>query len=228
MGEIFLLSLTAALNPTLLAATTLMLVLPSPKRLLLGYLCGALLTSISIGCVLVFTVGQGSSGTHSAKVTINPIWDIMLGALILIVCFVVASGRDQWRRDRAARKKASKADKKQPRWQAALSGGSARTTFAVGAVLTLPGASYLAGLGLIDKQDLGWPLTVLTIVAFNIVMLMLLEIPLIGYTVSPDKTAATIVRVKAALERHGGRLLLIVGVVVGIALVVRGVVELAT
>ena len=90
MGEIFLLSLTAALNPTLLAATTLMLVLPSPKRLLLGYLCGALMTSITIGCVLVFTVGARlERDAQRTSVTINPIWDITLGALILIVCFVV-------------------------------------------------------------------------------------------------------------------------------------------
>ncbi len=40
----------------------------------------------------------------------------------------------------------SKEDKGPPRWQQALSKGSARTTFVVGALLTLPGASYLAGL----------------------------------------------------------------------------------
>ena len=36
------------------------------------------------------------------------------------------------------------------------------------------------------------PSTVLTIVAVNVVMLVRLEIPLIGYALSPDKTAATI------------------------------------
>jgi hypothetical protein len=39
--------LTAALNPTLLAPTTVMLLLPNPKRLLLGYLLGAYTTSHS-------------------------------------------------------------------------------------------------------------------------------------------------------------------------------------
>ena len=47
VGRIFGLSLTAALNPTLLAAVTVMLTLLSPKRLLLGYLVGAAVTSIS-------------------------------------------------------------------------------------------------------------------------------------------------------------------------------------
>jgi hypothetical protein len=44
MEKVFLFSLTAALNPTLLTATTVMLLLPSPKRLMLGYLAGALTT----------------------------------------------------------------------------------------------------------------------------------------------------------------------------------------
>ena len=232
MGQVFVFSLTAALNPTLLAATTLMLVLPSPRKLLLGYLCGAMLTSVTIGCALVFTVGAHTSGTSTAKHTLNPIWDITVGALILTCCFLVGTGRDRRRRElverRKERKAAKKADKKPPRWQRALSGGSARTTFVVGCLLTLPGASYLAGLDLIAKQDLSWPLTVLTIIAFNIVMLMLLEIPLIGYTVSPDKTATTIERVKTTLNEHGGRILLIILTIAGVALVLRGTLELVT
>jgi hypothetical protein len=43
-------------------------------------------------------------------------------------------------------RKAAKPDKGPPRWQRELSKGSARTTFLVGMLLTLPGASYLAGL----------------------------------------------------------------------------------
>jgi hypothetical protein len=43
VGEVFVWALLAALNPTLLAATTVMLLLPHPKRLLLGYLLGALM-----------------------------------------------------------------------------------------------------------------------------------------------------------------------------------------
>ena len=48
MGQVFVLSLTAAFNPTLLTATTIMLLLPNPKRLLLGYLLGAYMTSIAL------------------------------------------------------------------------------------------------------------------------------------------------------------------------------------
>src|SRR3954471_19058397 len=136
MSQIFLLSLTAALNPTLLAATTVMLVLPSPKRLLLGYLLGALMTSITLGLLIVYSLGGSSSATSTAKNTINPIWDLALGGLILVVAFVVGSGRDTRRRARKKRKKAANADKAPPKWQQKLSEGTARTTFAIGALLT--------------------------------------------------------------------------------------------
>ena len=54
--DIFLLSLLAMLNPTLLAAVTVMLLLPNPKRLMFGYLLGAYTTSITLGLVIVFTL----------------------------------------------------------------------------------------------------------------------------------------------------------------------------
>jgi hypothetical protein len=224
--EIFLLALTAALNPTLLAATTVMLVLPSPRRLLLGYLVGALMTSITIGLVIVFALSGQSATTSTAQHTVNPALEIALGALLLVVAFVVGTGRDRRRRARSERKRAAAVSKAPPRWKQALSGGSTRTTFVVGALLTLPGASYLAALTRIAKENLPTAGTVLTVVGFNVVMLMLLEIPLAGYAISPDATSARVQRFSAWLSRNGGRVALVGASVVGVALVVRGVVEL--
>ena len=226
MSQVFVFAITAAFNPTLLAAVTVMLVLDNPKRLLLGYLLGAMMTSITLGLVIVFTLGGSSSGTSTAKHTVNPIIDITLGLLVLVVAFVVATGRDHKRRARSERKKAEKADKPPPKWQQALSGGSARTTFVVGALLTLPGASYLAGLSDIAKQDLSTTATVLTVIGFNVIMLSLLEVPLLGYAFSPEKTSAAVHRFSAWLNRSGGRIALVLALVVAIALIARGLVGL--
>ena len=54
--DIILLAFSAALNPTLLAATTVMLLLPRPRNLMLGYLLGAMMTSVSLGLVIVFSL----------------------------------------------------------------------------------------------------------------------------------------------------------------------------
>ena len=56
----------------------------------------------------------------------------------------------------------------------------------VGALLTLPGASYLAGLDQIHKLKYSTTATVLLVVGFNLVMLWLLEVPLAGFVVAPD------------------------------------------
>ena len=117
MDQIYLFALAAALNPTLLAATTVMLVLPNPKRLLLGYLLGALMTSITLGLLIVFSLDGSSSGTSTAKQTINPVWDVVLGALILVVAFRVGTSRDTRLRARRERKRAGQTDKAPPKWQ---------------------------------------------------------------------------------------------------------------
>src|SRR4051794_32948934 len=223
VGQIFLLSLTAALNPTLLGAVTVMLVLPSPKRLLLGYLLGAMMTSITLGTVIVLSLDGSSSATSSAKNTVNPLVDIALGLIIGVCAFVIGTGRDHKRRARSERKRAEKEGQPEPRWKRALSGGSARTTFVVGALLTLPGASYLAGMSQIAKQDFSNGEVVLAVVGFNLIMLLLLELPLLGYTLRPEATARTVERLSGWLSRNGSRVALGLAIVVSIALIGRGV-----
>jgi len=178
MGEVVLLSLTASLNPTLVAATTVMLLLERPVRLMLGYLVGAYLTSITLGLVIVFSLSN-SSTAKTTENTISPAVDIALGAILLAVAYVLYSGRYGRLRERRRERKAEKPDKGPPRWQRELSKGSARTTFLIGALLTLPGASYLAGLDEIHKLKSSTTVTVLVVVGFNLVMLWLLEVPLV-------------------------------------------------
>ena len=100
--DIFLLSLTAMFNPSLLAAVTVMLLLPNPKQLMFGYLLGAYLTSITLGLVIVFAL-PGSSTESTSKHTIGPLEDIVVGLLLWAIAFVLLTGRDQpiqERRDR--------------------------------------------------------------------------------------------------------------------------------
>jgi hypothetical protein len=196
MSQVILLSLTASLNPTLVAATTVMLLLDKPSRLMLGYLLGAYMTSITLGLVIVFSLSN-SSATNTTENTLSPAVDIGLGAIALAVAFVLYSGRHERLRERRRARKAAKPDKGPPRWQRELSKGSARTTFIVGALLTLPGASYLAGLHEIHKLKYSTSATVLLVIGFNLVMLWLLEVPLACFSVAPEWTPRAIDRAKA-------------------------------
>ena len=222
MSQVLLLALAAALNPTLVAASTLMMLLANPKRLMLGYLLGALMTSITLGLVIVFSL-EGSDAATTTENTLSPAATLALGAIALAAAFVVGTGRHQ----RASqRRRERKKDKGPPRWQQALGRGSARTTFVVGALLTLPGASYLAGLSRIDKLNYSTAETVLLVIAFNLVMLALLEIPLLCFTIAPHWTVGAIDRAKAWIGRHARRFVVTMLTVLGTLLVIKGLIEL--
>jgi hypothetical protein len=225
MGDVFLLSLAAAFNPVLVGASTVMLLLPNPKRLMLGYLLGALMTSITLGLVIVHAL-RGSSAVSTTQNTVSPGVDLALGAIMLTAAVVLGTGRDKQIAERRQARKGPKEEKGPPRWQQALSKGSARTTFVVGALLTLPGGAYLAGLSHIEKQKLSTPATVLSVIGFNLIMLILLELPLLAYTVAPDWAPGAVERAKAWVGRNGHKAAVITLTVLGAALVVKGIAEL--
>ena len=221
MSKAFLFALTAALNPTLLTATTVMLLIPNPKRLMLGYLAGALTTGVVLGVAIVEWLSD-SGAVSDTKHTVAPGIDFALGFIALVAAYAVQSGRVERRRARRQEKRGDE-PKKVPRWQEALSGGSARTTYLVGLLLSFPGASYLASLTQVSKLNLNAPEVVLTVLALNAVMLILLEVPLISFAVAPEWTSAAIERFKAWLAQHGGKALVIALTVIGALLIVRGI-----
>lgn len=225
MGEVILLSLTASLNPTLVAATTLMLLLDRPVRLMGGYLLGAYMTSITLGLIIVFSL-TNSGTSNTTENTISPAVDIGLGAIALAVAFVLSTRRDEGFRERRQERKAAKPDKGPPRWQREMSKGSARATFVVGALLTLPGASYLAGLDQIHKLHYSTAVTVLLVIGFNLVMLWLLEVPLVAFLIAPEKTPRAIERTKAWVSRHARVVAIRGSAAIGVRLVIKGVIGL--
>ena len=225
MGQVILLSLTASLNPTLVAATTVMLLLDNPAKLMLGYLLGAYVTSITLGLVIVFSLSN-SSTTNTTENTLSPTVDIVLGGLALLGAWVVWSGRHERFRERRRARKAAKPDKGPPRWQRELSKGSARTTFLIGMLLTLPGASYLAGLDDIHKLHYSTTLTVLVVIGFNLVMLWLLEVPLACFVIAPDWTPRAVERAKVWVSRHSHTFAVRGLTLFGVLMIIKGIIGL--
>ena len=225
MGQVILLSLTASFNPTLVAATTVMLMLDNPAKLMLGYLLGAYVTSITLGLVIVFSASN-SSTTNTTENTLSPAVDIALGVIALVGAWVVWSGRHERYAERRRARKAAKPDKGPPRWQRELGKGSPRTTFLVGMLLTLPGASYLAGLDDIHKLNYSTTVTVLLVIGFNLVMLWLLEAPLVSFLIAPEWTPRAIERAKAWVSRHSQMFAVRGLTLLGTLLIIKGIVGL--
>jgi Sap, sulfolipid-1-addressing protein len=222
MGNVVLLAFLSAFNPTLIAVTAVMLLLPSPGRLMLGYWLGAIITSVSLGLLIVFSL-EGARTVSTTKKTLSPLADIVLGGLALVLALTLANGRDK---RLAARRAKRKQAKKPPKWQRALRNGTARTTFVIGAVLTLPGASYLAGLDRLSKLGYSTAITVLVVIAFNLIMLILIEAPLIASAVAPDWTPGAIDRAKAWAGTRGRQFAIRGLAAIGAALVAKGIIGL--
>lgn len=226
--SIFLLSLVAMVNPTLLAAATIMMLLPNTNRLMFGYLLGAYTTSIAVGLLIVFSLSDSSS-VSTANHTLGPIQDLVLGALALLVAYALGGARTEPLRERRRRRKEEKehaAGAKESLPERLLGRGSARITFAVGLVLSFPGVSYLTALDRIAKLDLDVALTALLVLVFCLIQQLLLEVPLLGYAVAPKRTERAVAGFREWLARNGRRAAIYVAGTVGALLVLRGAIEL--
>ena len=230
--DIFLLSLVSMFNPSLLAAVTVMLLLPNPKRLMFGYLLGAYTTSITLGLLIVFSL-NGSSTASTSKHTISPVEDIVVGLLAIAIAWVLRTGRDQPLQARRRRKEDAKLKAREEAGKPTeslplrlLGKGDPRVTFVVGAVLSFPGVSYLDALDHIHKLNPGTVPTVLLVVGFCLMQQILLELPLLGYVFAPDSTQDRVARFKAWVARKGRTALVIGATVIGLILVARGVIAL--
>lgn len=213
------LSLTAMLNPTLLAAVTVMMLLPAPKRLMFGYLLGSYLTSISAGLLIAFSF-HSSSSVESARTTFTPAEDLVLGMIFVIIGLVLRShfGEERRRQKKEAAKES---------WPERMLGrGSAKVAFAVGAVLSFPGASYLVALNRLVHLDPGAGATVFLVFFFCVIQAVFLELPLIGYALSPERTEERVAAFRDWLARKGRQTAAAGALAIGALLLLRGLLEL--
>ncbi len=96
----------------------------------------------------------------------------------------------------------------------------------IGALLTLPGASYLAGLDAIHKLKSPTAITVVLVIGFNLVMMWLLEVPLASFIIAPAWTPGAVERTKLWISRHSHMFAVRGFAAVSALLVIKGVIGL--
>jgi Sap, sulfolipid-1-addressing protein len=226
VAELLPLALAAALYPPILAMVVVILARPSPRNLLLAYVLGALLVSIAVGLGIVAALNAGNAVGGSDR-TVNPTVDIAAGLGAYFVAWILLTDRDRQLRERRARRRAEKADGRDPWSRRVLERDSVRLTFLLGVVLNLPGASYLVALKDIAAADQSTTTQVLEIVGFNLIMFVLAEIPLVSYTLSPERTREVVNAINDWLGGHSRHIAMALCVLVGTLLLVRGIAHAA-
>jgi hypothetical protein len=219
------LALGSALYPTLLAMVVLILRRDEPRRILAAYLAGALLVSIGVGLLVVRALDAGKAVGGSDH-TIGPGVDIGAGLVAVVLFWVLFTDRDRGVRERRRRKKEAKADSDRDPWShRLLARDSILLTFAVGMALSLPGALYLVALKDIAAAHQSTTADIAQIVAYNLIMFAWAEIPLIGFTLSPERTRVFVSDMNQWLGAHARQIAMGLCAIAGVALIIRGAIN---
>ena len=225
--QLLFVALDAALYPTLLAVVVILLKQPRRVPLLSTYLATGLIVSVGVGLALVFALeGVFKKGHH----TVDPIIDLTVGCLALLLAVALATHVVARFAARSRGKSAQPADaatqKGEPVMQRLLARQSTPLVVLAALALNLPGAAYLVGLKDTAKAHYPAVTAVLVVVAFNLVMLVLAEVPLVGLIYNPDGTERVVVRLNRWFSENGRRIAILLCLVLGGFLIIRGIANL--
>jgi Sap, sulfolipid-1-addressing protein len=207
------------------------ILLSQPRRrpLLTAYLAGGLTISIGLGLVIIVALQQSKAVASSSSAT-SWVTDIVVGGLALLLAVALATRTDErFRQRRRARHPEKQPDPdaqdSEPWTQRLLARGSVPIVFFAGLAVNLPGAAYLVALKDIAAAHDPTAKVVALVVAFNLIMFLLAEIPLAGLYLAPEPTVARVHRVNAWFSANGRSIAVVLCVVLGVFLIARGLID---
>jgi hypothetical protein len=234
-AEFFVLAVTAALNPKLLAVDLLLIENRRPRAMFLCVLLGGLTVGITIGLldVLVFHLDAISS-----QKTVSAGVDLALGLLLLAIGALVATGRLHARRKAHARREATvpaggdgQPDKPQKEkkdgWARLLAEPRLGLAMLVGALCGIPGASYLTGLHILITSNASTANQVIGVILFVLIEFSLIIIPFTFLELRPEATKAALANSQAWLLGHARQLMAYTALVLGAYLTISALIRLA-
>ena len=226
-AEFFALAFLAALNPKLLALDLLLIENRRPRAMFVCLLLGGMTVALTIGLldVLVFRADAiKAQGKVSAGV------DLALGLLLLAAGALLATGRLHGRRTAPV-----PAGDTQP-GQPGKKGGWAQRVLAeprlglamlVGAVIGIPGASYLTALHNLVNGKSSTATQVIAVAVFVLIDFLLIIIPFAFLELRPEATKALLKRTQDWLLGHAMQLMAGIALLLGAYLAVSGLVRLS-
>jgi hypothetical protein len=223
MGQVFLIAVASSLDAGLLTAAVVLLGRPQPARQLLAYLIGGMGLSIIFGLLIVLALH--GSNLRIGKPTKGVI-EVAAGAVLLAFAAAAWSGRKvQWHPRRTRTQDGDQAGR-QSLHDRALGQDSLWIAWAGGALYSAPGAYYLAGLALLAKQNASTITNVVVILGFNLIQFALIELPLIGLVVVPDRARALTEKLNDWMTAHRRLVTVLLAGAIGAYLLISGISDL--
>ena len=224
--EFFALAFLSALNPKLLALDLLLIENRRPRAMFSCLLLGGMTVALTIGLldVLVFHADAiKAQGKVSAGV------DLAVGLLLLAAGALLATGRLHGRRKAPVPAGGGPPDKpeKKDGWaQRVLSEPRPGLAMLVGALIGIPGATYLTALHNLVTGTSSTATQVLAVVIFVIIDFLLIIIPFAFLELRPEATKALLKHSQDWLLSHALQLMASVALLLGAYLAVSGLVRL--
>jgi Sap-like sulfolipid-1-addressing protein len=227
-GEFFVLAFTAALNPKLLALDLLLIENRRPRAMFACILAGGLGVAIAIGLVdvlLVHADAVRSQGKVSAGV------DLAVGLILLALGGLLLTGllprRPEAAVPAADREPAKKKKEKGDGWaQRALREPRLGLAVLIGALVGLPGASYIAALHSLITGNYATGTRVAAVIVFAIIEFLLIIIPWAFLELRPEGTTAMLRKSQAWLAGHAKQLMAWIALLLGAYLAISALVRL--
>ena len=81
-------------------------------------------------------------------------------------------------------------------------------------------------MDILSKRHLGIAVVVAVVIAFNVIQLLIIEVPTVGYIVRPQTADAAVERFNKWIRRRGHQVALIAAFAIGAALIILGIANL--
>ena len=229
-ADFFALAFLSALNPKLLALDLLLIENRRPRAMFLCLLLGGMTVALTVGLldVLVF---HADAIKHQGTVSAGT--DLALGLLLLAVGALLATGRlHGWRKTPVPAgaglpEEPERPEKKDGWAQRMLSEPRLGLAMLVGALIGIPGVSYLAALHNLVTGKSSTATQVIAVVIFVIIDFLLILIPFAFLELRPEATKARLKQLQDWLLGHALQLMTAIALLLGAYLAISGLVRLS-
>jgi hypothetical protein len=218
-GELVLVSLAAMLSPTTMTFSVLVLVVsPRPLRTGFWFYLGALVTTLAIGVLAAFVLGDvAAPSSGGGRKTWVSVFDLVAGVALLV--YVVRT----WRRPFSAKTTQGMVDK-----MSSVADSPWIAVVAAGATLANPGGFIPIALKTISETNPSTAGYAIQWLVFSLVSLLPLGVALVLLLASRERAERLLESVRAWLEGHLRQIASVIIVLLALMLLRNGIAGLTS
>ena len=219
--DLLLLAVLSAFWPTLIVVDVLAFQTTSPEGILLAFLASGLLTTVTIGTLIVVAFDNSQFGSSSQTSSTDVVLDLVIAGLAFLCALILA--RLPQRPKKKPKPPSAKRQAGSDLMARATEHG-APIAFVGGVLFNIvPGLWPLIALKDLMELHYSTLRVVATLLVFYLVMFVFLEVPIVAYVVAGDWTGNAVTRFNAWLGANHRRIAVWVLVAGGCYLTARGI-----